>query len=191
MVLEQTLESLMDSKEIKPVHPKGNQHWLFIGRTDAEVEAPILWPPDAKSWLTGKNPDAGKHCRQEKETTEDEMVGWHHWLKGHDFEETLGDSKGQGSLACCSLGVSKSQTRLSNWTAVCYCWDFPGGSVVKNLPPVQETQEMQVQPLGGEDPLEEGKAPHSSILAWKIPWTEEPGGRHTVHRIAKNWIRLK
>ena len=131
MVLEKTLEILLDSKEIKPVYSKWNQHWIFIGRTDAEVEAPILWPPDAKSWLTGKDPYAEKDCKQEKGTTEDEMVGWHHRLKGHDFKLTLGDSEGQRSLACCSLGVSKSQTRLSNWTAVCYCWGFPGGSVVK------------------------------------------------------------
>ena len=89
-------------KEIQPVHPKGNQPWRFSGRTDAEAEVPILWPPDAKSWLTAKDPDAGKDWGQEeKGTTEDEMVGWHHWLNGHEFEETSGDGGGQGSLACC------------------------------------------------------------------------------------------
>ena len=87
MVLEKTLESPLDCKEIQPVHPEGNQSWIFIGRTDAEVEAPIIWPPDVKSWLIGKDPDAGKDWRQEeKRMTEDETVGWHHWLNGHEFE---------------------------------------------------------------------------------------------------------
>ena len=86
-VLEKTLESPLDCKEIEPVHPKGNQSWIFIGSTDAEAETPILWPPDVKNWLTGKDPDAGKDWRQEeKGTTEDEMVGWHHQLNGHEFE---------------------------------------------------------------------------------------------------------
>ena len=89
--------------EIQPVSPKGNQSWIFIGRTDAEAEVPILCPPYVKSQLIGKDPDAGKDWRQEeKGVTEDEMVGWHHWLNRHEFEETLGDSKGQGGLACCS-----------------------------------------------------------------------------------------
>ena len=102
VVLEKTPESPLDCKEIKPVNTKGNQPWIFIGRTDAETQALILWPPDVKSWLTGKDPDAGKDWRQEKGMTEDEMVGWHHWLNGHEFEQTPGDSEGQGSLACCS-----------------------------------------------------------------------------------------
>ena len=103
VVLEKILESPLDSKEIKPVSPKGNQPWIFIGRTDAEAEAPILWPPDVKSWLLGKEPDVGKDWRQEEMgKTKDEMVGWHHPLKGHEFGQTLGDSEGQGSLACCS-----------------------------------------------------------------------------------------
>ena len=87
VVLEKTLESPLDCKEIKPVNPKGNKSWIFIGRTDAEAEAPVLWPLDAKNWLIGKDPDAGKDWRwEEKGTTEDEMVGWHHWLNGHEFE---------------------------------------------------------------------------------------------------------
>ena len=102
VVLEKTLESLLDCKEIQPVHPKGNQSWIFIGRTEAEAEAPVLWPPDAKNWLIGKDPDAGKDWRQEKRVTEDEMVGWHHRLDGHAFEQALGVGDGQGSLACCS-----------------------------------------------------------------------------------------
>ena len=97
VVLEQTLESPLDSKEIKPVNPKGNQPWIFSGRTDAKTEAPILWPPDTKSWLVGKDPDAGKDWGQEKKgATEDEIVGWHHRLNGHEFEKTLRDSEGQG-----------------------------------------------------------------------------------------------
>ena len=99
-------ESPLDCKEIKPVNPKGNQPWIFIRRTDAEAEAPILWPPDVKSRLTGKGPDAGKDWEQEeKEMTENEMVGWHHWLNGYEFKilkEAPGDSERKGSLACCS-----------------------------------------------------------------------------------------
>ena len=104
MALGKTLESPLDYKEIQPVHPKGDQSWVFIGRTDVEAEIPILWPPDAKSCLTGKDPDAGKDSRkEEKGMTEDEMVGWHHQLNGHEFEEALGDGDGQGNLACCNL----------------------------------------------------------------------------------------
>ena len=86
MMLEKTLESPLDCKEIQPVYPKGDKSWVLIGRTDAEAETPVFWPPHAKSWLIGKDPDAGKDWRQEKGTTEDEMVGWHHQLDGHEFE---------------------------------------------------------------------------------------------------------
>ena len=103
VVLEKTFESPLDSKEIKLANSKGNKAWILIGRTDAIVEAPILWPPDAKYRLIGKDPDAGKDWGQaEKGATEDEMVGWLHWVNGHEFEQTLGDSGGQGILACCS-----------------------------------------------------------------------------------------
>ena len=103
VVLEKTLKSPLDSKEMKSVNPKGNQPWIFIGRTDAEAEAPILWPPDVKSQLIRKDPTAGKDWGQEeKGVTEDKIVGWHHWLNEHEFEQTPGDSEGQGSLACCS-----------------------------------------------------------------------------------------
>ena len=112
MVLEKALESPLDCKEIKPVHPKGNQSWLFIGRTDAEAETTILWPPDAKTWLIRKDPDAGKDWRQEeKGTTEDEMVGWHHGLNEHKFEQAPGDGEEQGSLACCSPWGGKKLDR--------------------------------------------------------------------------------
>ena len=119
VVLEKTLESPLDCKEIKPVNPTGNQSWIFIGRTDAEAEGPILWPPDAKNWLTGKDPDAGKDWRQEdKGTPEDEMVGWHHQLNGHEFEQAPGAGDGQGYLACCSPWGRKESdtTERLNWT---------------------------------------------------------------------------
>ena len=119
VVLDKTLKNTMDSKEIKPVHPKGYQSWLFIGRTDAKAEAPVLWPPDVKNWLIGKDPDTGKDWRQEeKGTTEDEMVGWHRGLNGHGVEQTQGDGEGQGSLACCSpWGPKESDlTEQLSWT---------------------------------------------------------------------------
>ena len=116
-VLEKILESPLDCKEIKPVNPKGNQPWTFIGRTDADSEAPILWPPDEKSWLIGKDPDAGKDSGQEKGVTEDEMVGWHHWLHGLEFDQTLGNSEGQGSLVCCSSWGRRELDMTCDWTA--------------------------------------------------------------------------
>ena len=103
VVLEKTLKSPLDCKEIQPVNPKGNQSWIFIGRIDAEAETPILWPPGAKNWLTGKDPDDGEDGRQEeKGTTEDNMAGWHHRLNEHEFEPAPGVGDGQGSLACSS-----------------------------------------------------------------------------------------
>ena len=118
VVLEKTLESPLDCKEIKPVHSKGNQSWIFIGRTDAEVEAPIFWPPGAKNWLIRKYPDTGKDWRQEKGTTEDEMAGYHHWLNEHEFEQAPGVGDGQGSLVCCSPWGRKEldMTEWLNWT---------------------------------------------------------------------------
>ena len=126
VLLDKTLESPLDTKEIRPVNPKGNQPWIFFGGTDAEV--PILWPPDMKSWLLGKDTNAGKDWGQEeKRVTEDEVVGWHHWLNGHEFEQTQGDSEGQGGLA---WGCKESDTTwqlnnnnkyLSSY-AFCY-WD--------------------------------------------------------------------
>ena len=119
VALEKTLESPLSCKEMKPVNPKGNQSLIFIGRTDAEAEALILWPSDAQSWLIGKDLDAGKDWTQEeKGTTEDEMVGWHHQINGHEFEQALGDGEGQGSLACCSPWGHKEldTTEWLNWT---------------------------------------------------------------------------
>ena len=103
VVSEKTFESPLDWKDIQPVHPKGNQSWIFFGRTDAEAKAPVFWPSDAKSWVIGKHPHAGKDWRQEeKGITEDEMVGWHHQLHGHECEQAPGVGDEQGSLACCS-----------------------------------------------------------------------------------------
>ena len=117
-MLEKTLESSLDCKEIQPVNPKGNQSWIFIGRTDVKAETPIIWPPDAKNWLIGKDPDAGRDWGQEeKGTTEDEMAGWHHQLDGRESEWNPGVG-GQGGLPCCdSWGHKESDTteRL-NWT---------------------------------------------------------------------------
>ena len=117
VVLEKALESPLDFKDIQPVHPKGDQSWVTIGKTDVEAETPILWPPDAKSWLIWKDPDAGKDWGQEeKGTTENEMVGWHHRLKGHGWTPGVGD--GQGGLACCGSWGRKEldTTERLNWT---------------------------------------------------------------------------
>ena len=132
VVLEKTLESPSDSKEIKPVNPKGNQPWIFIGGTDAEAEVPILRPPDV-NWLFGKDPNAEKDWRQEKGTTEDEMVGWHHRLNGHEFEQVQGVGDGQGSQACCSpWGCKESdttgqlnKTNKKDWDHKICSWKYP------------------------------------------------------------------
>ena len=117
VVLEKTLESPLDCKEIQPVHFKGDQPWVFFGRNDAKAETPILWPPDVKSWLIGKDSDAGMDWGQEeKGTTEDEMAGWHHWLDGCESEGTLGVGDGRGGLACWDSGGCKESIRLSDWT---------------------------------------------------------------------------
>ena len=131
MVLEKTLENPLDCKEIQSVHPEGNRYWIFIGRTDVEAETPILWPPDAKSWLIWKDHDVGKDWRQEEKGMIDEMVGWHHWLNGHEFGWTPGVGGGQRSLACCgSWGhrVGHDWATELNWTkshspGSKVCWD--------------------------------------------------------------------
>ena len=135
-VLERNLESPLDYKEIKPVNPKGNQSWIFIGRTDAAAKAPTLWLPDVKSQLIGKGPDPGENWGQEeKGVTEDEMVGWHHWLNGHEFEEIREMVMDREAWCAVVLGVTKSKTWLSNWTtttttffsyflAACSMWDL-------------------------------------------------------------------
>ena len=127
VVLEKTLERPLDCKEIQPVHPKGNQFWIFTGRTDAEAETLIIWPPDVKSWLIGKDSDAGRDWGQEeKGTTEDEIAGWHHWFNGRESEWTPGAGEGQGGLACCgSWGRKDSDmTEGLNWTELIPCKYF-------------------------------------------------------------------
>ena len=119
VVLEKTLESHLDCKKIQPVNPKGTQSWIFIGRTDAEVETPILWPPEVKNWFIGKGPAAGKDCRQEeKGMTEDGMVGWRYRFNGREFEQALGIGDGQESLVCYSPRGRKEsdKTERLNWT---------------------------------------------------------------------------
>ena len=119
VVLDKTLESPLDCKEIQPLHPKGNQSWICIGRTDAEAETPILWPSHAKNWLIGKDPDARQDWRQEEKGTRgDEMVGWYHWLDGREFEQAPGIADGLGGLACWSpWGCKESDTtEWLNWT---------------------------------------------------------------------------
>jgi len=157
VVLEKTLESPLDCKEIQPVNPKGNQSWIYIGRTDAKPEIPILWLPDVKNQLIGKEPDAGKNWRQEKkDMTEDEMVGWHHWLDGHGFEQTPGDSIANGSLACCSpWGLKESDTTEPlnwNWTEYMYVFFIQGihytlyaGHHLQALGPFRETRQPKTR----------------------------------------------
>ena len=169
LYLFKIISYLADLGASQPVHSEGDQSWDFFGRKDAKAETPVLWPPHAKSWLIGKDPDAGRDWGQEeKGTTEDEMAGWHHWLDGNEFEWTLGVGDGQGGLACCSSwGCKKSDTtERMNWTELVV-------QMVKNLPAVHQTQ---VRSLGQEDTLEKGMATCCSILAWRIPWTEEPDG---------------
>ena len=144
VVLEKTLESPLDHKEINPVNPQGNQLWIFIGRTDVEAETPILWPADAKSWIVGKDPNAGKDWRQEEEgMTEDEVIGWHHWLKGHEFEQAPGVGEGQGSLAYCSPWGHKESDMTSDWTELTTL-----RSCLSRLSPTR-SKELQTKAWGG------------------------------------------
>ena len=141
VVLEKTPESPLDRKEIQPVHPKGNQSWIFIGRTDAKADAPMLCPPDVKNWLIGKDPDTRKDWRQEeKGMTEDGMVGWHHWLDRLEFEQALGVGDEQGGLACCSpWGCKESnmterlnctETSIRNHHFIYHCSYYVAGTIL-------------------------------------------------------------
>ena len=183
VVLEETLESSLDFREIQPVHPKGDQSWMFSRRTDAEAETPILRRPDAKSWVIGKDTDSGKDWgHKEKGTTEDEMVGWHHQLNGHEFEPTPGDSKGQGSLMCCSTWGHKELWTLRDMTEwlINSKYIYMASLVVQTVKNLSAMQETWVRSLSQEDLLKKGTTTYFSILAWKILWTEEPGGLQSV-----------
>ena len=169
LVLEKTPESPLDCKEIQPVHSKGDQPWVFFGRNDAKAETPVLWPPHVKSWLIWKDSDAGRDWGQvEKGMTEDEMAGWHHWLYGCELEWTPGVGDGQGDLVCCDSWGHKEldTTERLNWT-----------------------EEIWVQSLGQRDPLQESTATHFSILAWRIPWTEEHDCLWSIklQRVGHDW----
>ena len=141
MVLEKTLESPLDCKEIQPVHPEGDQSWVFIGSADAEAETPVLWPPHVKSWLIGKDSDAGRDCGQDKKgRTEDEMAGWHHQLDAHEFVWTPGVGDLQGGLACCdSWGRKESDTtERRNGTESSTVWLMQTALKLKSKTSVQE-----------------------------------------------------
>ena len=204
-MLEKTLESPLDCKEIKPVNPKGNQSWIFFGRTDAKAKAPVLWPPDVRNWLNGKDPDAGKDWRQEERgMTEDETIGWHHRLDGHEFEQAPGVGHGQGSLACCSPWGHKESdtTERLNWTELIPPFDLLMSTRVSSPSvfllytlfwEISFTPKFQSQPRKILKSIhKEGMATYSSILAWRIPWTEEPGGLLSIglHRVGHDWSDL-
>ena len=182
MVLEKTLERSFDFKEIKPVNPKGYQSWIFIGRTDAEANTPRLWPPDGKSWLTGKDPDAGKHGRQEEMgTTDDEMVGWHHWLYGHEFEQAPGVVKDREAWRAAVHGVAKRVgLDWPNWTEL---------SGTEPACPYTRPKRCGFDPWVGKIPWRRNWQTHSSILAWRITWTEEPGQLQFIGRQRVSWLK--
>ena len=175
VVLEKTLESLLDCKEIKPVNPKGNQSWIFTGRTDAETETPILWPPNVKNWLIWKDPDTGKNWRQEKKgMTEDEMVGWNHWLDGQESEQAPGVGEGQGSLVCCSpWGCKQSDTTEPlNWTEPARTLPESSQQCVR----ASQTWELQSRASGygtGSEPVQKGTSHlHSSATTTPSTFSE-------------------
>ena len=188
VVLEKSLESPLDCKEIKPVHPKVDQSWIFTGQTDAESETPIIWAPDAKNWLIGNDPDAGKDWRQEeKGSTEDEMFGWQHQLDGDEFDWEPGAGDGQGSLACCSPWSHKAAghdwaAELNDWNCL---WSFAGGSSCNTGAEGDVSLILGVgrSPGGGhENPLQYSCLENTTDRrAW---WS-------TVYRVAKSWTRLK
>ena len=227
VVLEKTLESPLDCKEMQSVHSEGDQPWDFFGRTDTKAETPVLWPRHAKSWLIGKDSDAGRDWGQdEKGTTEDEMSGWHHWFDGRESEWTLGVGDGQGGLAAAIHGVAKSRTRLSNWSDLIWSgchWLYSQFIEASTLltdkaPHLHPTPVLLsgkshgrrglvgCSPWGREEldmtehftftfhfhASEKEMATHSSVLAWRIPGTAEPGGLPSVgsHRVRHYWSDL-
>ena len=193
-MLEKTLESPLDCKEIQPVHPKGNQSWVFIGRTDVEPETPILWPPDAKSWLIWRDPDAGKAWRrEEKGMTENETVGWHHRLNGHGFEQAPGDGEVQGSLVCCSLWGCKELDTTEELTTTgrqkceCMWWLLWRAKVILSIPSC-----WLGRPYKGSDPrgnyICTVHSGHSAMYIWILicmplnRWPAPMSLHHPIHK---------
>ena len=191
VALEKTLKSPLDCKEIQPVNLKGNQSWIFIGRTDAEAETPILWPPDAKGWLIGKYPESGKDWKQkEKGTTDDETVGPHHQLNGREFEQVPEVGDGQEGLACCSPWGHKEwdMTEQPNWTEQkAINKSFPGGLAVKNMP--TNAGDAGSIPGSGRFPWKRKWKPTPVFLPEEIPWTEG-GWWATVQGLQRSQTRL-
>ena len=168
LVLEKTLESSLDSKEIQPVHPKGNKSWIFFGRTDAKAETPMLWPPDAKNWLIWKDPDAGKYWKwDEKGMTEGETVGWHHRLNGHEFYQAPRVGDGQGGLECCSPWGCKE----SDWVTELTDLFFPGG-----LEGRESSGRARFDPWVRKTPWRRAWQPTPVFLPGEPGWIEEPRG---------------
>ena len=220
VVLEKTLESPLDCKEIHPVHPKGDQSWMFIGRTDAEAETPVLWPPHVKSRLIEKDPDARKDWGlEEKRPTEDEMAGWHHWLNGHGLGELWKLMMDKEAWRAAVHGVTKSRTRLSDWTEL-NSW-YSGVTLITQL--VKNPPTMPETPLDSwvrtarwrrdrlPTPVFLGLLCASAVTlpaewetwVWSLGWQNplEKGKASyssilvwripwTVHRVTKNWIQL-
>ena len=181
-MLEEALESPLDCKEIKPVHPKGNLSWIFIGRTDAEAETPIFWPPDVKSRFIGKDPESTKDWRQEeKGTTEDEMVGWHHWLNGHEFEQTPGGSEEKESLACCSPCSRKESDMTEQLNSI------PAGSTrcKKSACQCRRGKRCRLNPWVGKIPRRRKRKPAPVSLLGKFHKHRSRGA--TVHGPMESW----
>ena len=158
-MLEKTLESSLDCKEIQPVHIEGNQSWIFIGRIEVEAETPILWPPNTKNWLIGKNPDVGRDWGQEKGMTEDEMVGWHLRLNGHEFELVIDKEAWRAAVH----GVAKSWTRLNHWTELNWTEPLPQDYTVSH-------KDLNPTPSNSHHHNHKYQPSYVGIPLWLLTW---------------------
>ena len=186
VVLKKTLENPLDCKKIQPVYPKGDQSWAFIGRTDAVAETPVLWPPDSKNWLIGKDLDAGKDWRQEeKGTAEDEMVGWHHWLNEPEFEQAPGTGDRQGSLACCGPWGHKEldMTEGLSWTDWCLL-EFPGLLLISKSNNVTQ----RFRKLGWRNHAQNMVSENSEHLFWWSPGRKISGTQNGLLWKLQDWV---